>query len=87
MPHRRKRHAPTVLCLVALILGCGDETTEPQSGNIRVNLALSGAAPDADGCLVSVDGRDAQQLLNGERHLFVGLSVGTHAVSISDVAS
>lgn len=87
MPYRRKRHAPTFLCLVALILGCGDETTEPQSGNIRVNLAVSGAAPDADGCLVSVDGGDAQRLLDGERLLFVGLSVGTHTVSISDMAT
>ena len=87
MPYRRKHHAPTALCLVALILGCGDATTEPQSGNIRVNLAVSGAAPDADGCLVSVDGGDAQQLLNGDHHLFAGLSVGTHTVGISDVAS
>lgn len=87
MPYRRKRHASTALCLVVAVLGCGDETTEPQSGNIRVNLTVSGAPPDADGCLVSVDGGDAQRLLNGERHLFVGLSVGAHTLSISDVAT
>ncbi len=86
MPYRRKRHAPTVLCLVALILGCGDETTEPQTGSIQASLIIVGAAPDADGCLISVDDANVQQLLDGESRVFGDLPTGTHTVTISDVA-
>jgi WD40 repeat protein len=85
--YRRKHRAPTALCLVAVILGCGDDATEPQTGNIWASLTIDGTAPDADGCLVSVDGSNAQHLLDGERHLFVGLSAGSHTVAVSEVAS
>ena len=87
MPLGSKRFSPPALWFAAvLFIGCGGDATEPQTGNIQAGINLHGAAPDADGCLVSVDGADAQQLVNGERHVFVGLSVGTHTVAISDVA-
>ncbi len=86
MPYRRRHHAPTVLCLAALLLGCGDDATEPQTGNIQARVIIDGATPDEDGCLVSVDGANAQQLLNGETHVFGDLPTGTHTVAISNVA-
>jgi len=87
MPYRGKRFSPTALCLVALILACGDDATEPQIGSIQVGLNIDGAAPDADGCLVSVDGADTRRLLDGESYVFGRLSTGTHSVAIFDVAS
>jgi Tol biopolymer transport system component len=76
------------LCLATLlIVGCGDDTTEPQTGSIQANFATDGSFTDEDGCLFSVDGADGQRLLNGESWVFGGLSTGTHTVTISDVAS
>ena len=49
VPYRRKRHATTFLCLVALIPGCGDDATEPQTGSIQASLAIDGLMTDADG--------------------------------------
>ncbi len=86
MPYRRKHHAPTALCVVALILGCGDDATEPQTGSLEASLDMTGVAPDADGCLLSVDDGDAQVLLDGESHVFGDLATGTHTVAISGVA-
>ncbi len=86
MPYRGKRFSPTALCLVALILGCGDDATEPQTGSLEASLDMTGVAPDADGCLLSVDDGDAQVLLHGESHVFDDLAMGTHTVTISGVA-
>lgn len=87
MPYRHRHHAPTALSIVAvLVMGCGDDTTEPQTGNIQASIIIDGAAPDPDGCLVSVDGGDEQVLSDGEGYIFGGLSTGTHTVAISDVA-
>jgi WD40 repeat protein len=47
---------------------------------------MAGSLPDADGCLVSVDGIDGQVLRDGDLHVFGVLSTGNHDVTISDVA-
>jgi len=87
MPYRGQRFSPTALCLAALLmLGCGDNATEPQTGSIVARLTISGSQPDVDGCRVTVDGSATQVLLDGESHVFEGLSTGTHSVTISDVA-
>jgi Tol biopolymer transport system component len=67
-------------------IGCGDDTTAPQTGSIYVRLVMFGTQPDADGCRVSVDGGAGTLLLDGEDHVFEGLPTGTHVVTISDVA-
>ena len=87
MPAQAKRHTRTALCLAALLmLGCGDNATEPQTGSILARLTISGSQPDSDGSRVTVDGSTTWVLLDGESHVFEGLSTGTHSVTISDVA-
>jgi len=88
MPLRGTRFSPTALGLCTLlIIGCGDDATEPQTGNIDVSLTMTGASPDANGCVVSVDGVDAPRLSDGERHVFGDLATGRHTVTIFQVAS
>lgn len=71
--------------LALLIVGCGG-STGPQTGSIRVGLSMTGAQPDADGCVVAVDGGPGQVMRAEESFTFDGLSQGTHDVTISDVA-
>lgn len=86
MVARSTPYAITALCLVGfLLIGCGDDATEPQTGSIKVTLSITGASPDADGCQFDIDGATGLILLDGEgvTHSF---SVGTHTVTITDVA-
>lgn len=88
MPYRVARYPVSALCFAALmILACGDNNTEPQTGSIQASLTIDGTMTDVDGCFVSVDGMGGQQLLDGESYVFGGLSPGEHSVTISDVAS
>ena len=75
--------------LAALACGDGDNggaTGPDPTGGIDVTLAIAGDAIDADGCLFTVDGSASRRLLAGESTTYTGLSVGQHAVVISDVA-
>ncbi|MGB5673397.1 MAG: hypothetical protein WBO43_02510, partial [Gemmatimonadota bacterium] len=63
MPYRVARYPVSALCFAALmILACGDNNTEPQTGSIQASLTIDGTMTDADGCFVSVDGMGGQQL-------------------------
>lgn len=73
-------------CIALFFFGCGDHTG-PQPGSILVSLSMTGAAPDADGCMVAVDGGAGQALQAEESFAFDGLSQGTHDVTISNVAA
>lgn len=88
MPYRIALYPVLALCLATVLLvACGDNNTEPQTGSIQASLTIDGTMTDADGCFVSVDGMGGQQLLDGESWVFGGLSPGEHSVTISDVAS
>jgi len=86
MPARGRRFVPLALWFAfVLIIGCGDNSTEPQTGAIQAGLTIDGAPPNADGFLVTVDGTISHRLRDGESYVFGRLPVGTHAVAISDV--
>ena len=74
-------------------LACGDgdgdgggSTGPDPTGSIEVSLTVAGDAPDADGCVFTVDGATQRRILSGESTTYTGLSVGQHEVAISDVA-
>lgn len=72
--------------------GCGDDDGEgngtgpASTGSIEVSFVVTGASPDADGCVFTVDGAGARRLLAGESATYTGLAEGQHEVAISDVA-
>jgi len=81
--------AVTVLGIATLLAGaCGDDevTNPPAIGSVEVSLAMTGNLPDSDGCIVAIDDNPGDVLLAGQRLSVRGLAVGTHTVTISDVA-
>ncbi|NIN97929.1 MAG: hypothetical protein GTN93_22980, partial [Anaerolineae bacterium] len=76
MKHR-KLTAVLVAVLAALLTGsCDDDVTGPGEGSIEVRLAMTGNAPDLDGCTVSVDGGPERAIFAGESVLFTSLQAG-----------
>ncbi|HET6836488.1 MAG TPA: hypothetical protein VFH24_00525 [Gemmatimonadales bacterium] len=70
---------------VAFAITC--TATGPTTGQIRITANTTGSSRDPDGYSVSVDGGAAQSLdINGAR-TFSGLSVGSHSVTLSGVAT
>ncbi|MCL7959567.1 MAG: DPP IV N-terminal domain-containing protein, partial [marine benthic group bacterium] len=79
--------------VLTITLACGDgdgdgggSTGPDPTGSIEVTLTVAGDAPDADGCVFSVDGASQRRILSGESTTYTGLTVGQHEVAISDVA-
>jgi hypothetical protein len=79
--------------VLTITLACGDgdgdgggSTGPDPTGSIEVTLTVAGDAPDADGCVFTVDGASQRRILSGESTTYTGLSVGQHEVAISDVA-
>jgi hypothetical protein len=60
----------------------------PASGGIRVNVVTSGASTDPDGYAVELDGNTpGQRILPSGAVSFTGVSSGSHAVTLSDLAA
>jgi hypothetical protein len=79
--------------VLTITLACGDgdgdgggSTGPDPTGSIEVTLTVAGDAPDADGCVFTVDGASQRRIVSGESTTYTGLSVGQHEVAISDVA-
>lgn len=77
--------------LLSLTLACGDgdgggSTGPDPTGSLEVTLTIAGDAPDADGCVFTVDGAGQRRLTTGESTTYSDLSVGQHEIAISDVA-
>ena len=74
-----------------LLAGCSGEPASPGPATtpaaIRVSATTSGPDADADGYLVSLDRRPAQQRLASNGSVtFGGLAPGTHLIDVFDVA-
>jgi hypothetical protein len=87
----RQRTLSGIGVVALLIVGtsCGDSTTEPvaEMGALTVMLTMTGNLPDADGCMVSVDGGSEQAITSGDSLRFLSLVPGSHVVWLSDVAA
>ena len=83
-------HAPIgfllPLCVLAL-LACGDGPTDPATGDLHVLVTTTGADPDADGYLLSVDGGAAQRVAASAESAVSGLALGEHQLAVSEIAS
>jgi hypothetical protein len=90
--HRRslsRALALLTLAPAALWQGCGGgaDLTGPPAGALEITTATTGADPDADGYVVSVDG-GAARTIGADASLRVeGLSVGGHTVDLSGLAA
>lgn len=87
MPAARQPIAGIFLAGIVAV-GCGSDTTVvPSTGSIEVRLQVTGASPDPNGCIVTVDDIHERHLTGGERITIDGLSEGLHVAVLSDVAS
>lgn len=88
MPYRRRHHAPTALCLVALILGCGDDVVmnpPPATGSLAITTASVGSAIDADGYTVLLDG-SAMGVIGASDSVNSDVAVGQYEVELTGLA-
>ena len=89
MQYRRRICAPTALCVVALILGCGDDGfTEPPpvpTGSLAVTTASIGSAIDADGYTVLLNGDDTGPI-GANESVVADVVVGQHEVELTGLA-
>lgn len=89
MPYRSKRHTPMALCLVALILGCGeDDVTNPlpvQTGSLAVTTASIGSAIDADGYTVLLNGDDTGAI-GASDSVTADVAVGQYELELTGLA-
>jgi len=89
MPYRRNVHTQMALCLVAVIIGCGDdELTNPPPvpmGTLAVSTASVGSAIDADGYTVLLDG-DATGTIGASDSVAADVAVGQHEVELIGLA-
>lgn len=74
------------LCLL-LIVACGDGPVEPSTGDLRVVVTTTGADPDGDGYLVSLDGGTPQRVAAAAEATLSDLAPGTHQLIVSEIAS
>lgn len=89
MPFRRKHHAPMALCLVAVILGCGDDgVTDPppiQTGSLAVTTTSIGSAIDADGYTVLLNG-DHTGVIGASDSVAADVDVGQYDAELTGLA-
>ena len=82
--HRLLRSVPLI---AAAALACGGESLDvPTTGSVQVTAATSGADPDIDGYVVTVDGGDRGPLGVSGTLTVEGLAPGDHLVGLSGVA-
>jgi Tol biopolymer transport system component len=76
------------LVTVAAALACGGESLviPPDTGTLQVTTSTSGAEPDADGYIVTVDGTDHGAIPATGTVSVETLSAGDHVVGLSGVA-
>jgi Tol biopolymer transport system component len=71
----------------ALALACGDGPVEPSTGDLRLVVTTSGADPDPDGYLVTLDGGFPHVVGPATDTTVSGLPSGAHQLLVSGVAS
>jgi hypothetical protein len=81
-----RTHAPTLLALALLVQGCGGaDLGVPADGQITVTVSTSGAEPDSDGYLLSLDGLQGSPIdANGSKTLTV--PEGSHTLELAGLA-
>lgn len=83
----RKAITVAAVAIAATLTGsCGDDSTGPQAGAIRVTLTMTGNAPDPDGCTVAVDGGPLYAIEASDELTFSDMAVGSHEVLLGDLA-
>lgn len=80
------RHLVPICTALALACG-GDGPVEPPTGALRLVVSTSGADPDPDGYLVTLDGGPPQAVGPATDTTVSGVVSGTHQLAVSDVAS
>ena len=80
----RKRLEIALLASVAVVSGCGGDTTAPNATGIVFNVTTNGTDIDTDGFTVAVDGQSQTLPANGK--LSVTVAPGTHTIAVSGFA-
>jgi len=86
---------PARLALLALMLGCSADGTGPSdpqfsanTGIIRVQVTTSGSDPDPDGYLLYLQGSPSPLRISANGSITIPrVAVGSHTISVADVAS
>jgi hypothetical protein len=82
----RPAHLLSLLLLGTFIaIGCNDPAS-PDSGVVRITLAVTGLDPDPDGYVISVDGAPASTL-PGSGSASLDLDTGEHTIALEDFAA
>jgi len=78
----------TSIALAGLLFagGCGEDVAGPDRGTIIVGLEMSGDNPDLDGCTVTLDDGEPQQIFAGSGWTFDRVLTGSHIVTLGDIA-
>src|SRR5687767_14566256 len=78
---------PLAMTGVAAILGCGGSTTESSSGaQIQITVSITGATPQSDAFLVSLNDAQSISVAPNGSALFERLPEGTYVVHLFSLA-
>lgn len=78
-----------LVVLATVLTACsssGSDVNEPTTGGVSVTLTTTGANPDPDGYLLSIDGNTPLPIPDNGSYTADGFAVGSHTVQLSGLA-